>query len=142
MFQLSFSFRFCPKPSLNNQFHLKTNLLSFPSTKLHSHFSDLSYQKTHLTFCAELLPLSSPSVLITFMRILTFRNLCLQGKLSSNPLCAACYQNSLDPKCVVVVFKILFKILTERERERGNTSRGSERGRSRLPAEQGAPCGA
>jgi len=35
-----------------------------------------------------------------------------------------------------------FIYLTERDSERGNTSRGSERERSRLPAKQGAWCGA
>ena len=39
-------------------------------------------------------------------------------------------------------FKILFIYWTERHSERGNTNRGSVRGRSRLPAEQGARCGA
>ena len=40
-----------------------------------------------------------------------------------------------------VILFILF-YLTERDTERGNTSKGSVRGRSRIPAEQGAQCGA
>ena len=57
---------------------------------------------------------------------------------------ARCSQTTHLKKIIYLFLKILFVYLTERETasERGNTNRVSGRGRSRLPAEHGARCGA